>query len=508
MLKEAIQKAKENPNSPFAIELRQRIESGKMNDIAMQEGLDFSQFITKESVQSQAPEQKKNFLQKTASFLGVEKFGKGIGQAMSNISGVPKQLLKTYEEGLALTNDLQTKITENKRQGLDTSRLEQALNRQNMSNKTLAVQMEDLTTGGLTGRDVAGSALSTAALFVPGAAKSAGLATKMATGAGIGYAIDVGSKLQNNELTYGEAFTPGTATFIGAALPVAGTILGKTFKGVSKGLEKQNLRLTPNEKRLLGGKVDDVVAFNQKNKLVGSPGNRFSKVSSIVDDFERQVTKKVDSFKGTFGKEQIKTQITNIKSKFADDLADAPTVSAKIDSILKQIDKVAGDSISATRLNTWKRNLWKAAYSKGNDQIVNDALYEVGESFMDILNKSIDGLKPLNKDYGIALTSKRLLHKATSRPQVGLLGHIGERLVGGGIGTMVGGPAGGFIGAAVTPNLASGLATPTRSALSVGLKGIENLISKIPTDKAGNLLITQKALNLLIKDSLEKAKGN
>jgi hypothetical protein len=473
MLKEAIQKAKENPNSPFAIELRQRIESGKMNDIAMQEGLDFSQFITKESVQSQAPEQKKNFLQKTASFLGVEKFGKGIGQAMSNISGVPKQLLKTYEEGLALTNDLQTKITENKRQGLDTSRLEQALNRQNMSNKTLAVQMEDLTTGGLTGRDVAGSALSTAALFVPGAAKSAGLATKMATGAGIGYAIDVGSKLQNNELTYGEAFTPGTATFIGAALPVAGTILGKTFKGVSKGLEKQNLRLTPNEKRLLGGKVDDVVAFNQKNKLVGSPGNRFSKVSS-----------------------------------FADDLADAPTVSAKIDSILKQIDKVAGDSISATRLNTWKRNLWKAAYSKGNDQIVNDALYEVGESFMDILNKSIDGLKPLNKDYGIALTSKRLLHKATSRPQVGLLGHIGERLVGGGIGTMVGGPAGGFIGAAVTPNLASGLATPTRSALSVGLKGIENLISKIPTDKAGNLLITQKALNLLIKDSLEKAKGN
>jgi len=504
MLKEAIEKAKKDPNSPFAMELRKRIETGAMNDIASKEGLDFSKFVTKQSVLAKQPEQKKNFLQKTANFLGMEKFGQGIGQAISNISGSQDKVIKAYEDGLKLENDLFTKIQENKKAGKDTSRLEQALNRQKMSNKEALVQIEDVGTGGLTNREVIGSAISTASLFVPGAPKGSNLLTRAAVGGAQGYAMDVGSKLQNNQLTYGEAFTPGIGTGIGVALPVVGAILGKTFKGLSKGLEKQNLRLTPNEKRLLGGgKIDDVVNFNSKNKLVGSPEQRLSKVSSILDDFERQVEKKIAGQKTTFIKDQLKTQLDNIKNNYADDLAEAPGVSSKIDSIIKQMDAVSGDSISASRLNKWKRNLWKAAYNPNNGQVVNDALYEAGDVFKTTLDKSVKGLEMINKDYGIALTSKRILDKATSRAQVGLMGKLAESAIGGAVGTAIGGPVGGLVGAGVAPTLVGGLATPVRSGVSVGIRSITDIANKIPTDKLGNLQITKKALIDLLQNAFK-----
>jgi hypothetical protein len=513
MLKEAIEKAKENPDSPFAVELRKRIETGAMNDIASQEGLDFSKFVTKESVAAKQPEQKPTSLygkivqgagkvtKPIASFLGMEKFGQGIGQAVSNISGTQDRLIEDQEIALKITNDLISKIKENKAVGKDTSRLEKALNAQLMANKEMGFQIEDVGTSGLTNREVIGSAVQTASMFIPGAPKGSNLLTKAAVGGATGYAMDVGSKLQNNELTMGEAFTPGVGTAIGVALPVVGTILGKAFKGVSKGLEKQNLRLTPNEKRLLGGKVDDVVKFNQKNNLIGSPEQRFSKVSSVIDDFERQVEKKVAGQKTTFIKDQLKQQLENIKGSYADDLAEAPAVSNKIDSIIKQMDAVSGDSISASRLNKWKRNLWKAAFNPNNGQVVNDALYEAGDVFKTTLDKSIKGLNAINAEYGIALASKRILHKATSRAQVGLIGKLAESAIGAGVGTAIGGPVGGLVGAGVAPTLVSNLATPIRSTVSMGLKGVMNIIDKIPVDKIGNLQITKKALINLLQNT-------
>ncbi len=520
MLKEAIEKAKQQPDSPFAVELRRRIETGAMNDVASQEGLDFSRFVTKESVAAKQPEQKptsfygkavagtEKVLGPVARFLGMEKFGKGIGQTISNLSGTQDNVIKAQEIGLQNTNALISKIKENKAAGKDTSRLQQALNAQLMANKEAGFQIDEAGTGGLTNREVLGSAVSTATLFAPGAAKGASLATKIGVGGATGYAMDIGSKLQNNELTYGEAFTPGVGTGIGIALPVVGAIIGKAFKGVPKVLEKQNLRLTPNEKRLLGkDKLSKVIDFNNKHNLVGTPEQRFAKVSSVVDDFERQVEKKIAGQKTTFIKEQLKKQLENIKVGYADDLAEAPGVNKKIDSIIKQLDKVAGDSISAQQLNKWKRNLWKAAFNPNNGQVVNDAIYEVGDVFKKTLDDSIPGLSKINKDYGIALTSKRILNKATSRPQVGLIGNLTEASLGAGLGTAVGGPVGGFVGAGVAPAVVRNLATPIRSTVGVGIKGTANIandiVSKIPVDKLGNMQITKKALINLIQNYLK-----
>lgn len=77
--------------------------------------------------------------------------------------------------------------------------------------------------------------------FIPGAGEGAKLATKIAVGAGTGYAMDVGSNLKNGQGT--NSFTPGIATAAGGALPVAGAvvkpgvaILGRLMKGLGSGL--------------------------------------------------------------------------------------------------------------------------------------------------------------------------------------------------------------------------------------------------------------------------------
>jgi hypothetical protein len=91
-------------------------------------------------------------------------------------------------------------------------------------------------------RKVVGSAVQTGALLLPGAG-AAKLAGKVAQGAATGYALDVGSKLQNEDKSIGQALTPGVGTALGSTLPIAGALLkpatkivGRLFKGLGSGL--------------------------------------------------------------------------------------------------------------------------------------------------------------------------------------------------------------------------------------------------------------------------------
>lgn len=91
-------------------------------------------------------------------------------------------------------------------------------------------------------KNVVGSAIQTGANFLPGAGIGAGLAKKALVGAGTGYAMDVGSKLQQNK-PVADAVVPGVGTAVGTALPVGGAvarpgmaIIGRLFKGLGSGL--------------------------------------------------------------------------------------------------------------------------------------------------------------------------------------------------------------------------------------------------------------------------------
>lgn len=93
-----------------------------------------------------------------------------------------------------------------------------------------------------TPREVAGSALQLGSLGFPMGA-GASLATKIGVGAASGYALDVGSKLQDSDKSLPEVAMPSVGTAVGAGLPVAGVairpvkaLVGRIFQGLGTAL--------------------------------------------------------------------------------------------------------------------------------------------------------------------------------------------------------------------------------------------------------------------------------
>ena len=82
-LKESIQKAAQNPNSPFANELRKRIESGQYNNLAKQEGVDISGMV------------KQQVTEKPEGETGVSGFVKGFAkEAAQRVDSVRQNIGK------------------------------------------------------------------------------------------------------------------------------------------------------------------------------------------------------------------------------------------------------------------------------------------------------------------------------------------------------------------------------------------------------------------------------
>ena len=162
--------------------------------------------------------------------LGMNPLLKGIGQTIANATGSTDAVDKANTDSSTIQGNLIQKIQQDKAQGKDTSKLEDALKSITQHISSEGEQMNDLGTQGITTRDVVGSAISTAATFAPGASEGASLLTKIISGALAGYGIDVGTNLQNKDKTIGQAFTPGFGTVIGATLPFAGSLISSLAK--------------------------------------------------------------------------------------------------------------------------------------------------------------------------------------------------------------------------------------------------------------------------------------
>lgn len=142
-----------------------------------------------------------------------------------------------------------------------------------------------------TGKEVAGSALQLGANFLPGAGVGAKFGTKLAVGAGTGYAFDVGSKLQSDN-TITDSLKPGIGTTVGVALPVAGAvvkpavkIVGRLFKGLGSGLSGVS---TETIEKIYNNPKAAQVATDRLNKT----GN-----SRVLEENARQIMNGVSAVK-------------------------------------------------------------------------------------------------------------------------------------------------------------------------------------------------------------------
>ena len=223
-LKNAIEYAKQNPDSPQAVQLRRRIEGGMYNA---------------ELAQLRQPQQEKkdgvlkSIVKDVAGTLLVKPAARATEAITRTLA--PNSLAAKGYEAMADENQSQKLL------GIDVN------------------QQKSFGEGG--GRQIAGETLKTASYLFPygkvagavgGAAGASKIAGNVVSGATGGYLADVGYGLSDTEQTTSEALTPGLGTAIGAAIPVVGPTLRATGRGVSKTGEKIVESVIPVSKREAG----------------------------------------------------------------------------------------------------------------------------------------------------------------------------------------------------------------------------------------------------------------
>lgn len=136
-------------------------------------------------------ETKKNVLQKAGDFLGISKFGEGIGRTINNLTGG----LKPIEEAQQSTQkqiDLYLQKYKEARDSGDkakATKLMTAINELNQTQQDLAKAYGDIGTGGLTNKEVLGSAALTFGNIALAGAGTQGKAVQGSLGAVAGQTV-------------------------------------------------------------------------------------------------------------------------------------------------------------------------------------------------------------------------------------------------------------------------------------------------------------------------------
>lgn len=160
-------------------------------------------------------------------------------------------------------------------------------------------------------KETVGSGIQLGANFIPGVGVGGKLATKIGAGLGTGYALDLGSKLQQDK-SFSETIKPGVGTAIGGGLPIAGVvikpavkIIGRLVKGLGSGLSG------------VSTETIDTILTNPRSSLQAS--KNLSKIGNdgVIEENARQILEGVSKIKrearSSFGKGLEKLSETDIE---------------------------------------------------------------------------------------------------------------------------------------------------------------------------------------------------
>jgi len=293
----------------------------------------------------------------------------------------------------------------------------------------------------------------------------------------------------------------GAAKF-GAAIPVAGGILGKltrafgtSSEALAKKIEKVNLRLTPVQKRNLGKKLDDVTEFLTNQRITGSPEQRFNKVDDLYNSAEEKFSGFIKKYAPTVtaNTDDIIKQVKTIVGKYKND-RDILAIEKQIDEFVNLLKTKHKGTISLDALNELKRSTFRGAYNKAGQKVLDAVEHEIGgvlnknlQRITEGLNISGQDIRAFNKSYGTLIETKKLLDIARTRPELGLMGKLISASVGGAIGTAVGGPVGtaaGLLAGQTGGKLVAG--TAARSQVEKLLMKLSK-IGKLTESEAGSI---------------------
>jgi hypothetical protein len=449
------------------------------------------------------PDSNRNFVQKTAGFLGIEKAGQGLATAGRVANGAVNQ---TGDEEAAALGQLDNILKSTKPGSPERKRLMDQYNRVYRGGVDTQAQIDPGTK--LSNREVIGSFGNVALnVLTPGAFKG-GLAKQALKNAGLGAGYGLAGGLYDNKkgLDLLEATEAGAG--IGAALPIAGKLLSattqKVFPKLAQGLEEKSLRLTPVQKQNLGKDLNEITDYITSKNIIGTPEKRYAKISQLYEGTETKLQNWLSAQKIVVNKEQVISKLEGLKAAYSSgahpDERDLFAIERQIDGVIDLLKAKYPDAVPLERLNNLKRSTYKNAYNKAGDKVLDTVEHDIGDVFRTTIEESTKGktiglqnINQFNKEYGKLIKARKLLRIAQTRPQIGLVGKLVSAGIGAGIGNTLGSLVGGAVGAAAGPKVGEMVAgTATRSLVGAGFKKASNAGST----KAGQLVkqVTKRAI--------------
>lgn len=423
-IREAFEYASQNPDSDFARNLAQLAASGSLDVEARRNGIDLTAFKqTTSPAPSTRPSQPESSIQpeKVLQFTGGDTIGKGLGQTLAQ-----GYIQKNLDETMRVDSEQQRRIIEairqNRAEGKDTLRLENALNALTGSIVQTGNAAADLyNPNQITGKQIAGDALQLATTVVgagqlPGVAKNVVTQPTILTGARIGattgaaYGISSGAAqgLKQDKDFEGIATEALTGGVVGG---VTGGILG----GVSGGLKGRALQKQTAYLDSITPKVEDLTPTEYEQFLRAgkiSPKTATEPAKYILSDSEKAIADKYKTLIST--KDPVKNSIsvmdeianqdgavkeylTNNNTKFEKDTLKT--------YLLGKMQDVTDITIPETQLNKAKNNLVTNFLKRISepDQL---NLWQARKQFDQEIEKAFSGSPTLQK------TMKRELRNA------------------------------------------------------------------------------------------------
>ena len=258
---------------------------------------------------------------------------------------------------------------------------------------------------------------------------------------GINTGIETGLKAT------GEAITKAPEALANTVKPITDYIVGGANK-LSDSLQESSLKLTPTQKVNLGSKLTDIKNYLSDNNITGNPEARYEAIDTKYSQAESKLqTYLADPTNTTpIPKASLLSELDSIKNDYKFD-RDSTAINRQIDEAKNTIQTNFPDQIPAKDLNIFKRSTYSGAYNKAGNKVLDTVEHDIGDKVKtaiensEVPGKQIDGksIGDFNKEYGTIINARKILKAAQGKSQIGLMGNITARIIGGLVGGAVGG---------------------------------------------------------------------
>ena len=482
----------------------------------------------------------KGLLRSAAEFLNMDEFGRGIGQTIYNLSGQGKEVQQNIiqQQEKTTTNAIQA-LQDARARGDERAVTNLTKNLEIMSQEQ-GIDFNQLATGGLSNREVLGSAASTA-LNVASIGGALNIGGKAATGAStVGQAALRGAgqgAISGGAFGAAEALTEGEGVAIGAAKGAAfGAAVGGLIGGASKYIDDL-IKTTPesrlhetkdafktlkkkfNENSVIQGKgearkvISDPITtitdggFGKQLRVVDGKINTEQARTSLrtaINELDDEVADAIRSSSATTKLSQLKQQaIDSIKSN------ESLKASGKVQKTINAIDdyfddftQSYGDDISMETASSIRRQMNKAF----NPDTV-DIERAIGDTMRKVIYKNVPNAQQTLTKEGQLIAADKFLDALDGRTvKGGRLGGYFANMLGAMAGSTtdipVVGPVAGALGANKIQQLMQ--QQQLNPLIPRTARGISAILEQLPTDAAGNVSKTA-VLNLIGQLSAQPA---